>query len=64
MCIGTRNYVDVPCISEYIHRDVCTVSTSDKHIAFVSYFPYSEIVGSLLYLGVVLDWISCMLLVY
>ena len=29
------------------------VSRSDEHLAFVSDFPYSEIVGSLLYLGVV-----------
>ena len=37
-------------MSEYVHCDA--IFTSDKHTACVSDFPNSEIVGSVLYLGV------------
>ena len=52
MYIGTRNYADVPSMTEYIHRD--DTPTSPKQLEYyVSAYPYAEIVGSLLYLAVV-----------
>jgi len=49
--IGTRNYADVPSMSEYMHRDEVPVNA--KQQSFVDTFPYAEIVGSVLYLAVV-----------
>ena len=51
MYIGTRNYADVPSMTEYIHRD--DTPTSLKQLEYASAYPYAEIVGSLLYLAVV-----------
>ena len=50
MYIGTRNYADVPSMTEYIHRD--DTPTSPKQLEYVSAYPHAEIVGSLLYLAV------------
>ena len=47
--ISICNYANVPSKSKYIHCNA--VSTSDKRTAYVSDFPYSEIVGSVLYSG-------------
>ena len=41
--IGTRNYADVPSMTEYVHRD--TTSTFPKQPEYVSAYPYAEIVG-------------------
>ena len=49
--IGTRNYANVPSMTEYMHRDA--TPTSPKQLKYVSAYPYTEIVGSLLYLAVV-----------
>ena len=49
--IGTRNYADVPSMSEYIPRN--EVPANAKQQSYVDAYPYSEIVGSLLYLAVV-----------
>ena len=51
MHIGTRNYADVPSMTEYNHRD--DTPTSSKQLEYVSAYPYAEIVGSPLYLAVV-----------
>ena len=52
MYIGTRNYADLPSMTEYMHRD--DTPTSHKQLECMSEYPYAEIVGSLLYLAVVL----------
>jgi len=49
--IGSRNYADIPSMSEYIPRDV--PPSSPKQREFIESFPYSELVGALLYLAVV-----------
>jgi hypothetical protein len=49
--IGTRNYADVPSMSEYMPRDESPATPKQRQ--FVDSFPYSAIVGSLLYLAVV-----------
>ena len=49
--IGTRNYADVPSMSEYIPRN--EVPANVKQQSYVDAYPYAEIVGSLLYLAVV-----------
>jgi hypothetical protein len=49
--IGTRNYADVLSLTEYMPRGEPTASTKQRD--FVKEFPYSAIVGSLLYLAVV-----------
>ena len=48
--IGTCNYADVPSMSEYIPRK--EVPANAKQQSYVDAYPYSEIVGSLLYLAV------------
>ena len=49
--VGRRNYADIPSMNEYMPRTAhaCT----PKQQAFVEAFPYSALVGSLLYLAVV-----------
>ena len=51
MYISTRNYADVPSMTEYMHRD--DTHTSPKQLEYVSSYLYAEIVRSLLYLAVV-----------
>ena len=50
MYISTRNYADVPSMTEYMHRDA--TPTFPKQLEYVSVYPYAEIVDSLLYLAV------------
>jgi hypothetical protein len=49
--IGSRNYADVPSLSEYMPRD--DPPSSPKQRQFVDSFPYPALVGALLYLAVV-----------
>lgn len=49
--VGKRNYADVPSMTEYISREDSPVTQKQRD--FVAEFPYSAIVGSLLYLAVV-----------
>jgi hypothetical protein len=49
--IWSRNYADVPSMSEYMPRD--DPPSSSKQRQFVDSFPYPALVGALLYLAVV-----------
>ena len=39
MYIGTRNYADVPSVTEYIHRDA-TPTSLNKQLEYASAYPY------------------------
>jgi len=49
--VGARNYADVPSMAEYIPRE--EAPSTQKQQDYIDGFPYSAIVGSLLYLAVV-----------